>query len=261
MAIGSFALNEQPSAPVYIDVSETTLPHPLQDYAELELESTPDAPLSTPTVVNSNEFYFTFTLPLSEPGVFWFRLKATHSAGVDYTSWLSYEVLPDPSTLLVSEQQAYLITTKPVSATELFNAQAKIANLLGQELSTDPDSWFDQQLASDKRRIRSAIAFFAADTSVSNPPGVKAATYDGASVTYADPPATGVMEIPPLVLLQLNQLSWNKRKKTITPTLGYDYEDRRIAYLDGRRSPFMNPVSRPPLDEDYYWSTLGERDC
>ena len=219
MALGPFAVGEQPSEPLVIAVTNAVgEPLDLDLYDSLHFDG--DAlPAGTVTIASAPEgkLQYTFSEAFTVAGPVEARVRLVQDDGdVDYSPWFSFDVLPAYA-LRVTPVEAYVFTAQSVTQAQLLTAQAQVAMVVDRLLADDV-IW-DGLWSRDRSLLQQAIAWQAAEVAqaavigVPQMAGVQSMSTANQSITFTAGSGTAPsVPVGQMSLAILKRLSWRLRQ-------------------------------------------------
>lgn len=216
--LGVFQIGEVPSRPLTIDVSGSAGLLDLSDYSAVTIEATPALPAHVITTADPGRVQLDFTAPFTLAGEYEFRIKLTTAGGrVDYTPYIPFAVTDETTEAILSTDDAYRITAGGTVTTEqLLKAQQLVALVLDRDITDE--GWLSRISTDDTRRLKAAIAFWAADPShllLSYPSNVSSISTGDQSVSFFNTSYGDSVAVPVKAALALRRLSWMRTPRTI----------------------------------------------
>lgn len=223
MTIGPFAVQERPSTPLVVTVTNADgTAKDLSGYDTVDIEGLP-AGVTTVADAATGRVQYTFTEAFAEAGTVRFRVVLSQADGdTDFSPWGEIQVLGDLAPR-VTAGAAYAHTAQQVSVTDLVRAQAQIALVVDRDLA-DTEIWTGIE-TRDQKLLAQAISWQAVELAKTDAAGlaslpgqVQAMSTAGQSVTFATGTSlTSMTALSPVVIQVLNRISWRRRQISAEP--------------------------------------------
>lgn len=245
MAIGPFAVGEQPSEPLVIRVTNSDgEPVDLDQYDSMELigYGLPEGITSIADAA-AGRVQYTFTAPFADVGTVEARVVLTQEDGdVDYSPVFSFEVYDVVTSTFLSGPQVFTITGQNSSRAARAKAQSIVGLVLHRDLS-DTD-WLDRLGARDLGLLRQAVAWQSVFTpTLEVPPGATSVATGDVSLTFGGSSAESTV-LATLTAMALSRLSWRRRSMiSVRPFLGDSTRLPQDLVNDGSDSDWT-PIGR-----------------